>query len=151
MKLLLRVATLSLFVAGAAGCSGDSNGPSVTGSVTANINTTPFTASTAVQATYAANVLAVGGTGNGTQILITIPNVTTTGQFNIGLGQAGVAVVTVGTDSWTTSLTGGTGSVTLTTLTSSHAVGDFFFTAQAGSAGATGTKDVASGHFDVTF
>ena len=46
---------------------------------------------------------------------------------------------------------GGTGSITLTTLTSNRAAGTFTFTAKPLAGGATGDKVVTQGAFDVTF
>jgi hypothetical protein len=49
---------------------------------------------------------------------------------------------------------GGSGTLTIATLTAAGATGTFAFTAvppQAGGAGATGTKVVTNGTFNVTF
>jgi hypothetical protein len=64
---------------------------------------------------------------------------------------AGTGVVIKGGKSWGSSLQGGTGSVTLTTLTANHIVGTFAFSAVASGGGATGTSVVTNGQFDITF
>lgn len=153
MKTTARFLALPLLLAGMIACSDDENtGPNENSSVAASIDGTAWTAAT-VQSTYAGNVLAVGGLDAGqTQVLITIPSVTTTGTFDIGAGQPGVAVVTANGQTWSSTLVGGTGSVTVTTLTATHAAGTFTFVATAlTTSGATGNKTVTTGSFDVTF
>lgn len=138
-----------------AGCGGDSGGPSGSdGTMSATIDGQPWNASLAVSATYSSNVLGIGGTdGNSRQINITIPNVTTTGTINLGLGSQAVAVVvTSPTEAWASSLVGGSGSVVITELTSTGAKGTFTFTGiRATGTGGTTSKTVTNGQFDVTF
>ena len=135
----------------AAGCNGDDDEDS---SLTASIaGSGSFTAST-VQASHDNSILAFSGLNGDTQILVTIPNVTTTGTYDVGVGQAGVAQVVIGSGTpavWTTALTGGTGQVVVTALDSEMASGSFTFTGAASSGGATGTKTVTSGSFTVFF
>ena len=148
-KLHHLLASTAVAVLLVAGCDDDEDVDD--GTLTASIDGSAFTATT-VTGTYASNVLAFSGLGgSGTQILISIPNVTTTGTFDVGIGQAGVAQVVVGTQVWTTALTGGTGSVVITALSSSQASGTFTFTAPASTGGATGTKVVTSGTFTIEF
>lgn len=141
-----------LLAAGAVAC-GDDNGTGVhaNGSMSASIGGTAWTANLSVTASHAGNVLAIAGvSADSRQINITVPNVTTTGTVNLGVGQQGVGTVTLGTQAWVTSLVGGTGSVSITTLTATHVAGTFTFTAAASTnTGATGTKAVTSGAFDI--
>jgi hypothetical protein len=134
-------------------CSDNGAGPNGNGTISATIDGASWTASAEVQATYIAYVLAIGGLDSQARtIVISIPDVMTTGTFTLGAGQPAAAVVTFGAQIWNTALTGGTGSVTLSTLSGSHAIGSFSFTAppNAGS-GATGTKVITSGTFDVRY
>lgn len=120
-------------------------------SLTASIEGTGnFTAST-IQGSYADNVLAFSGFNSTAQILVTVPNVTAPGPFALGVGQAGVAQVVVGSAVWTTALTGGTGQVVVTSISSTSVSGSFTFTGAASTGGATGTKTVTSGEFTVSF
>ncbi len=133
-------------------CSDNGAGPNGNGTISATIDGASWTASAEVQATYIAYVLAIGGLDSQARsIVISIPNVMGTGSFALAAGQPAYATVTFGTQTWSTALTGGTGSVTLSTLSGSHAIGTFSFTAPANTGGATGTKVVTSGTFDVRY
>ena len=135
----------------AGGCSDDETGNNNDNSLSATIDGTAFTATT-VQGTYSSNLLAFSGLNGTTSVTFAVPNVTATGTFQLGVGQAGIAQVNVGTQNWTTALTGGTGSLTVTALSSSEATGTFTFSAPATtSTGATGTKAVTSGSFTIHF
>ena len=153
---LVRPAALALAVLLVAGCGGDSSTNSGNEStMTATIAGTAWSGSLAVQGTLAGNVLAISGTNGTYQLQLTIPGVTTTGTFNFGPGSAGIAQlvqVTTGTPAWTSSLVGGTGSITVTTLTANRAAGTFTFTGAASpGTAATGTRAVTNGAFDVKF
>lgn len=151
----MRRLAFALLAVGAVACSNDDNGTgaNANGSMSASIGGTAWNANLSVAASRAGNVLAIAGVSSDQrQINITIPNVTTTGTVNLGVGQQGVATITLGTQAWVTSLVGGTGSVSITTLTANRAAGTFTFTAAASTnTGATGTKAVTSGAFDVNF
>jgi hypothetical protein len=145
--------TLAGSAATALACSNYDTGPSGNGTISASIDGASWTASTSVQATYIAYTLVLDGIDSQTRhIVITIPNVMGAGTFSLAAGQPAIAVVSFGAQIWNTSLTGGTGSVTISTLSGSHAIGTFSFTAppDAGS-GATGTKAITSGTFDVRY
>jgi hypothetical protein len=134
-------------------CSNYDTGPSGNGTISASIDGASWTGATTVQASYIASVFVVGGLDSqGRQIVITIPGVAAGGTFSLNSGEAAFAVVGFGAQIWSTSLTGGTGSITISTWSGSHAVGTFSFTAppNAGS-GASGTKVVSSGTFDVRY
>ena len=108
--------------------SGDDN------TMSATVAGTAWSGTLAVQGTHGGNVLAVSGTNGTYQIQLTIPGVAATGTFNVGPGNLGVAQlvqVTTGTPAWTSSLVGGAGSITVTTLTATRAAGTFTFTAAA--------------------
>ncbi|MBK6494210.1 MAG: hypothetical protein IPO52_12535 [Gemmatimonadetes bacterium] len=129
--------------------SGDDN------TMSATVAGTAWSGTLAVQGTHGGNVLAVSGTNGTYQIQLTIPGVAATGTFNVGPGNLGVAQlvqVTTGTPAWTSSLVGGAGSITVTTLTATRAAGTFTFTAAASpGTSATGTRSVTNGSFDVQF
>jgi hypothetical protein len=134
-------------------CSNYDTGPSGNGTISASIDGASWTGATTVQASYIASVFVVGGLdGQARQIVITIPDVAAAGTFSLNSGQAAFAVVSFGAQIWSTTLTGGTGSVTISTWSGSHAVGTFSFTAPPNTgSGATGTKVITSGTFDVRY
>ncbi len=105
--------------------------------------------------TYLGNVLGVSG-GDRTQptraiafsVQITQPGEV---QINQTLGTAN-AVISVGSEIWQASVLGGTGTIKVTSLTSTGATGTFSFEAVAApNSGNSGTKDVTDGKFEVTF
>jgi hypothetical protein len=93
-----------------------------------------------------------------TQVSIYVDGVTGPGTFPLDSGALpdGIALVTVTTAStpsqWSTTTSAGPGSVTITSLSASHATGTFQFVAEpdAGTA-ATGQISVTSGAFDISF
>jgi hypothetical protein len=148
---LLRL-TLVCSAATVLACSDNGAGPNGNGTVTAKIDGASWDASAEVQATYIAYVLAVGGLDSQARaIVISVPSVTATGTFSLAAGQPAFATVTFGAETWSSAITGGTGSVIVSTLTGSHAIGTFSFTAPGSTSGATGTKVVTSGTFDVRY
>jgi hypothetical protein len=115
----------------------------------------------AITAARSGTVLAIAGSdikaGTTTQININLPNVTGTGTYQLNpnfAGQIALLTVTTGTTPavWTTALSPGTGSISITTLDSDRVAGNFSFTAQAGAGtAATGQRAVTSGTFDIAF
>jgi uncharacterized protein DUF6252 len=119
--------------------------------VTALIDGTAFTATVSF-GTYVGNLLTVSALNNTTSIHLSLPNVTTSGTFDLAAGQAPVADVDMGAQNWSTAVTGGTGSITVTAISSTQATGSFTFSAPATvGSGATGTKVVTNGVFTVVF
>jgi len=148
----LRRLILACSAATVLACSDNGTGPSGNGTVTAKIDGASWEATAEVQATYISFVLSIGGLDSqARQIVLSIPNVSTTGTFSFSGAQAAVGVVTFGAQSWSTAIAGGGGTVTISTLSGSHAVGVFNFTAPASTGGATGTKNITSGTFDVRY
>ncbi len=114
----------------------------------------------AITAARSGTVLTIAGSdlkaGTTTQITINLPNVTGTGTFQLNpnfAGQLAMLNVSTGTTlaAWTTALSPGTGSISITTLTDARVAGTFNFTAQASAAPATGQRVVSSGTFDIAF
>ena len=81
------------------------------------------------------------------------------GTTQVSSGNATVGVITTGgttvTGAWIGTTLGGSGSVSIATLTSSGASGTFELHGSGGTAakwlGATGTRNVTNGVFNVTF
>jgi hypothetical protein len=105
-----------------------------------NLNIASNNAALTLAISFAAR--AVAGTTTIGPLSTTVMNVITTNGTTV-------------TGSWSASGLGGSGSLTIATLTSSSVSGTFFFTAVpapgASGAGATGTKTVTNGTFSATF
>jgi hypothetical protein len=157
MSLFRPAATLAAAATLLLAACGDDSGTNSgnTSTMSATVAGTAWSGSLAVQGQYGANLLSITGTNGTYQIALNVPGVASTGTFNFGPGNLTVAQlvqVTTGTPTWTSSLVGGTGSITVTTLTASRAAGTFSFTGAASpGTSATGTRAVTNGSFDVRF
>lgn len=135
-------------------CGDDGGNPPIgAGSMSATIDGAAFTGSLGLTATRSGNSIIIGAVGSsGRQLTISLKDVTATGAVAIGSGSESFGQVGLSTQVWQSNLTGGTGSVNVTTLTSTHFAGTFTFTGAASTGtGATGTKTVSAGSFDVSF
>ena len=151
------------FLASAVGCGGsDSNGVTnpnpqqSAGTMSARIDGAAWTASVVTVAVNTNGLIISGASTSSTGVAVGASRLLGTGTQTFGTGTNfnALATMTTGTQSWSaTGIQGSnsSGSVTLTTLTATRAVGTFTFTAAALAGGATGTKVVTSGVFDVTF
>jgi hypothetical protein len=159
-----RFITAAVTALALAACSDDGTGPNDDGnSMDATIAGEPGynPPSASIVGTYNNNVLAIEGastTGDKTvTIKLNLPGLTSTGTVtlnqNVGGQFAQVLVLEDGQIStWSTADAPGTGTVNITTLTSSRAAGTFSFTGQAITNNpATGTKAVTNGSFDIEF
>ena len=156
------IAVLAFTVA--CGGGSDSTGPTQTtnlvtnGSFSANVNGTAWSGVGRVAVSQSSGLLviaAVSGTyvfsfgigpfsGPATYSLVYAPlaNPPTASQ----------AIVSQGSQSWGTSIQGGTGSITITAFAAGHVAGRFSFDApSAASGGGGGALHVTNGSFDVTF
>jgi hypothetical protein len=109
----------------------------------------PTTSTFAVS--YANGVLAMTGTdATGWTFAVAIP---TSGPGSVPLSTGANAILTSpSSQSWSaTHLDGGTGTITVTSLTSNSATGTFSFVLVPVGGGATGNKTIAQGTFSVTF
>lgn len=142
-------------------CGSDSTGPGSGGpggSMRATVAGVDFNPpATTVGASYVNNVLTLQGSTTSspvTAISINVLNVTGPGTYqlnpNFAATFAQVAITNGATAQiWTTALSPGNGSISVTTLSSTRVAGTFTFTAQFASGGATGQKTVTSGTFDI--
>jgi hypothetical protein len=129
------------------------------GSVTASVSGSAFTGITpAGGATRVPNALVLFGQSTDDTTL-TISTTDAVGTTTVGEGlingtsiQLQTRSCTQGTGLWTASITGGSGTITVTSVTAAGASGTFSGTllAQPGT-GATGTKTITNGQFNVTF
>ncbi len=160
---LALVALCSLF----AGCGGDSgpsdpgngNGNGGGGPFTAKVDGASFASSASTQAPavrIGTGVYSLSGTSidglNIQSIAISLLNINGPGTYPLGAGggvAGGTGIYANPTGGWGTALTGDAGTITLTKLTESEIAGTFAFTATTNSAGATGTKVITDGAFDL--
>ena len=157
MRTLMRVATPFLLVA-AVSCGGDNTGPNgqTNGDMTAKIDGTAFSSVTTLaqrNTTNAGTIIAVSGAdahGTGLGFAFLDAGV---GTYSIGDLTPTNATVLDGTGKvWTAGAIGGSGTLTVTALDATHVAGTFAYSAVASAgSGATGTKTVTQGVFDVTF
>jgi uncharacterized protein DUF6252 len=155
-----RLALLAGLVAAiACGGSSSSTAPQsslLNGRFTASINGAAWTATGRVSVTPSdAHSLIIQGSSPTYIITLDLLNAVAVGVYNLP-GDSLLASFANGTNfsagaSWSTSLTGGSGSVSLTTLTSSRVAGTFSFVAFPPTGSKAGTLNVASGSFDVTY
>lgn len=158
------IVLLSLLAAACSGESTSATSPTTTGgatvtplhgTMTASIDGSAWTAVAITTATYTNNLLSIGGADSSNPIrsIGLALSVTAPGTFTIGtLPSAANGLLSIGVGpTWTANVLGGSGTITVTSLSSTAASGAFSFTAIAAAGGATGTHTVASGAFNITF
>lgn len=153
-----------------AACGGDS-GPTGTGGggggggggshLTATVAGESFAANDAslsqgVQAGAAGLFVIAGtdlsGTGSGRALNLALYNIRGPGTYPLGVAPSvpgGLGIVVDNGAGWDTPLSGAAGTVTITALTATRIAGTFEFSAEAVSGGATGTRSVTNGDFDL--
>lgn len=144
-----------------AGCGSSPSGPGDGGG-----DTSPFTAQIDGTAWSGLSFTTSGnGSANGTFTLIgaatsptqismslTLFNIGAPGTYPLGVGSTvpgGTAIVTSGVQSWWTPLSGAAGTVTVTAVSATRITGTFSFVATPFSGGATGSRTVTQGRFDL--
>ena len=92
------------------------------------------------------------GTGAAASLTFTINFITKPGTYPLGVDgvsvQGGFAGLTGG-GTWLTPISGAAGTITITTLTTTRIAGTFNFTATPSGGGATGTRTITNGQFDI--
>lgn len=145
----------------AGGCGGDSGGPTPGQDLLrARVDGVLWGADLTLDASWSGGTLSVSGTGGAPgsfySLTLTVTGVQAAGTFALGPATAGSSIeisrIAQPIGTWVTAAAGGTGTVTVAELTTSRARGTFSFTGGpvAGS-GATGTKVVTEGVFEVRF
>jgi hypothetical protein len=159
-----KVMTLALVALAACGSESDPNngggggggGGGTSGNITATVDGQAWESTvTSEQAQVGPlGAITIQGTwANSTTITLNLYNIDEPGTYPLGVtaanvGGSGVVSTTTGR-SWFTPGSGAAGTVTLTTLTANHIVGTFSFNAEPLGGGATGTKAVTGGSFDL--
>jgi hypothetical protein len=130
--------------------------PAPSGSMTFKVDGGAVTA-TSTTATFANGILSVSGgtTASSTILAFSLtPSAAGTGTYPLGLLSPSNALIQIGNPAagWQAGVGIGSGTISLTALTSTGATGTFSFTlAAVPGTGATGTKTVTEGAFTVTF
>jgi hypothetical protein len=159
MHRMSRVCTAIVFLVAAACGGSDSTGP---GTKTTGNPNDPMSAtidgvfwSSPVPAGSSHNsIIAVAGLDLGLTASVSFGLFASApGTYSVGPNNTNFAsaVVTKGGAGWGSTMAGGSGSVTITTLTSNHMVGTFSFDGGPSTGGATGIVHVTGGKFDITF
>ena len=150
-------AAAALVSIGLAGCGSttDPTGPT-NGSLTAKIDGSSWSAAT-IAVTYASGILAIAGTdAGGRTVGFGLGPVSAPGTFPSGPTSptnASLQIITGSTaQAWQAAQTLGSGTVTVTAISATHAAGTFqFVVVPVAGTGATGNKAITQGAFDVTF
>lgn len=148
-------AVLALALALTAACGKSSTGPStpvlVNGSFTAKVDGANFNAVTAAVST-SGNITSVGASNASGESIGFAWQGTTPGTYSIAQLAPHNGIYIAGSASWVASVVGGSGTITITTQTSSRVAGTFSFTMVPSSGTtASGNKNVTQGSFDLTF
>jgi hypothetical protein len=112
-------------------CGSDTTGPAKPDgrTMSARIDAAAWSASSITIDSIAPSLLFVTGTNAGQTLTILIPMSQGPGTQTVGSTTPVAAVLEMGSQSWAASRTqGGSGSITLTTVTPGHVVGTFEFT-----------------------
>jgi hypothetical protein len=162
---------LGLLVAAAA-CGGSSdsgttapntnnqNPTATNGTFTATINGVAWGATGTVSVNHAtAGLITISGfgligTSTGYSIALAIGNPTGPGTYSLSYLNPTTSQLILGSSTgagWGTFFSGGTGTLTITTLTSNHIIATFTADPVGASGGASGTIPVRNGKLDVTF
>jgi hypothetical protein len=93
-----------------------------------------------------------GAVGNATGVSLVLYYIDQPGSYPLGVGgsvRGGTAIITSGSSSWATPLSGNAGTVDVTSVSSTRIAGTFSFNATPQSGAAQGTRAVTQGVFDV--
>jgi hypothetical protein len=169
LETIMRRRTVSVgfaLLAIAAACGGsDSTSPNNTnnqhvtnGTFTAQINGTTWNAiGTASVTKSSSNFLVFSGAGpfgaTTYALSFAIGGATGAGTYSLTyLNQSASTLIVVSpSNTWSSYVNGGSGTLTLTTLTANHIVGTFSADVAPGSSTTTGTLQIRNGQFDLTF
>jgi len=148
------VVTTLLTILLAVGCGSDGpTGPETpgpaNGTMSARIDGTQWTAST-ITPGITGGISAIGGS-DGTRTLAFAWVEAGTGTYQIGTAVGFNGNLTIAGGIWVANGSAGDGTLVVTTRTSDRIAGTFSFVMTAGSGGASGTRTVSQGTFDITF
>ncbi len=162
MRIRATVAVLAVLTGTA--CGGGSGptqpGGGGTGPITATVdgvawaggtNTSSVTTSAQLPGQY--TIVGTQSTATTARIItLALTNIPGVGTYPLGTGSGvsgGTGIYAEPTGGWGTELSGAAGTVTISTLTATRIVGTFAFTASVVNSGATGTRTITNGKFDL--
>jgi hypothetical protein len=157
-RLLLASGLVLAIACSGGGSTGPKGGGGGSADLSATINGSSWLGTVQAKATRTIaegdTIISVGGANTGEGIILGMA-FSDSGAKTYGIGAFGEdanALITEGSASWASNITGGTGSITVDTITATRVTGSFQFSAVpvAGS-GATGTITVTSGKFALSF
>jgi hypothetical protein len=150
---LVRV-VLACAVLGACGDDDGTNdgGGDDSNTLTATIDGVAYTSNSSVTVVRATdNSLIITGTSsNNRAIKIELPPVTQAGTYDAGPGFGAIVTYNIGLSPYVTSATGGSGTVTVTSISSTRVAGTFSVTT-VGTGGTVGNRVITNGKFNVKF
>ncbi len=138
---------LGLIACGGNGGTGPSGGPAA--SVSAKIDGQAWAANASTANRSGGYIIIGSGSSNGIGIGLGFPD-QGAGTYDLAVGATNANVVD-GSDVWTASAAGGSGSVVVTSVTATEVIGTFSFTGVASGGVSPATRVVTSGKFDVKF
>lgn len=158
---MIRSVKALVLVAVAVACGGDSPaGPGGglgggTG-LTARVDGGTFTADAGALANHSFTggyvISSASSASGGRGITILLSNIPGPGTYPLGTGAGvagGTAIYVAAGAGWSTPLSGEAGTIVLTTVSDTRIAGTFSFTADGSTGGATGTRSITNGSFDL--
>lgn len=147
------VLAVSCLLVSSCGGNNSPTGPGGGANFQATVGGTAWQAQSAAAGGGANGTFSITGVNaSGAGIGLVLYNLSAPGTYPLGVGGTvfgGTATLTEGAASWWTALTGAAGTVTITQVSSTRIAGTFSFTAVPLSGGATGTRAVTAGSFDL--
>lgn len=138
---------LGLAACGGSGGTGPSGNPSAT--VSAKIDGQNWAASASTANRSGGYIIIGSGSANGIGVGLGFPD-QGAATYDLGVG-ANNANVVDGSNVWTASAAGGSGSIVVTSVTATEVIGTFSFTGVASGGVSPATRVITSGKFDVKF
>jgi hypothetical protein len=136
-----------------AACGGDERDTTITEAGTpgmrATVDGAAWTSTVAPSTVTNNQLLILNGSDGTTRITIGVSPAIAPRSFALLAGGGSSAIVGRDSAAWSTNAPGGSGTVRITSITPTRVAGTFSFVAPAAGGGATGTRRVAGGTFDV--
>lgn len=154
MRPATRLATFvaTLGCAFALGCTRATAPALPIGTVVASIDGLEFLARRSVAATHAHGVLAIAALDDQNRTIhLTVISPGKEATVQVGSGEQNSAMTGYNSQHWSSNLSGGTGSVTITAYSVDHAEGTFVFSAVAVEGTTASGRRAVSGRFNVPF
>jgi hypothetical protein len=158
MRPYARLLLASCMVLAVACSSSSSTGPNGSGPISASINGSGWSGTVQARATRTVTggdtIITIGGANTGEKIIMALAfNDVGTGVYGIGaINEPANAILNEGSSTWTANITGGSGSITVDTITATRVTGTFQYSAvPVSGSGASGTENVTNGKFALSF